>query len=44
VLELLGLPLPGALAGERPRALWQWAIERWQIDSLRGRRAITERP
>ncbi|HET7608887.1 MAG TPA: tRNA glutamyl-Q(34) synthetase GluQRS [Gammaproteobacteria bacterium] len=40
VLELLGLAVPSALAGERPRVLWQWAIERWHIDSLRGQRSF----
>jgi glutamyl-Q tRNA(Asp) synthetase len=41
VLGLLGVPVPDDLATERPRVLWQWALERWRIESLRGRRAIT---
>jgi hypothetical protein len=36
VLELLGLVVPPALTRERPRVLWQWAIEHWRIDTLRG--------
>jgi glutamyl-Q tRNA(Asp) synthetase len=40
VLELLGLAVPAELAGERPRALWQWAVERWDIDGLKGRREL----
>ena len=40
VLALLGLAVPPALARERPGALWRWAIERWSIDSLKGRRAL----
>ena len=39
-LELLGLAVPPELAGERPSALWRWAIDRWSIDSLQGRRAL----
>jgi glutamyl-Q tRNA(Asp) synthetase len=41
VLELMGLPVPAALAGERPRALWRWALEHWSIERLRGRREIS---
>ena len=40
VLELLGVEVPRALAGERPRALWRWALDRWSIDSLRGKREL----
>jgi glutamyl-Q tRNA(Asp) synthetase len=40
VLELLGLAVPPALAGERPGVLWKWALERWSIDSLRGKREL----
>lgn len=40
VLELLGLRVPGELAGERPGTLWQWAAARWDIEALRGRRTI----
>jgi glutamyl-Q tRNA(Asp) synthetase len=43
VLELLGLAVPPTLAGERPGVLWQWALERWSIDSLRGKRELTSR-
>jgi glutamyl-Q tRNA(Asp) synthetase len=39
-LELLGVAVPQALATERPGALWEWALERWSIESLRGRREI----
>ena len=42
VLELLGLPVPNAMAGERPRALWRWALEHWSIERLRGRRDLPE--
>jgi glutamyl-Q tRNA(Asp) synthetase len=37
VLAHLGLEAPPELDGERPRAAWQWAIERWQIEQLKGR-------
>lgn len=40
VLRLLGLTVPTELATERPRVLWQWAIERWDLAALRGARAI----
>ncbi|HEX7236044.1 MAG TPA: tRNA glutamyl-Q(34) synthetase GluQRS [Gammaproteobacteria bacterium] len=43
VLEMLGLMVPPSLAGERPGTLWAWAIERWSIDSLRGKRTIPQR-
>jgi glutamyl-Q tRNA(Asp) synthetase len=42
VLELLGLAVPPALAAERPGVLWQWALERWSIDSLRGQRELAQ--
>jgi glutamyl-Q tRNA(Asp) synthetase len=42
VLELLGLTVPPALAGERPGVLWQWAIERWSIDGFKGRRTLCD--
>ncbi len=42
VLRLLGLDVPQEAALERPAALWRWALERWQIDSLRGVRAIVD--
>jgi glutamyl-Q tRNA(Asp) synthetase len=42
VLELLGLAVPDQLARERPGLLWQWAIDRWNIESLRGRRALAQ--
>jgi glutamyl-Q tRNA(Asp) synthetase len=41
-LELLGLPVPRELTNERPGALWQWALERWRIESLCERRALAE--
>jgi glutamyl-Q tRNA(Asp) synthetase len=40
VLGLLGLEVPRELATERPRTIWQWALARWSIDSLRGRREL----
>lgn len=40
VLRLLGLTVPPEMAGERPGVLLQWAAQRWQIEALRGRRAI----
>jgi glutamyl-Q tRNA(Asp) synthetase len=43
VLELLGLPVPAALVGEAPGVLWEWATERWSIDSLRGQRELAQR-
>jgi glutamyl-Q tRNA(Asp) synthetase len=42
VLTLLGLEVPRELWGERPAALWRWALERWSIDSLKGRRTIAQ--
>jgi glutamyl-Q tRNA(Asp) synthetase len=42
VLQLLGLTVPRELSGERPAVFWQWAIERWTIGSLLGRRTIAE--
>ena len=43
VLELLGLAVPCELKAERPSVIWQWALTRWSIDSLRGRRALAQR-
>ena len=43
VLELLGLAVPSELTTERPGLLWQWALERWAIDSLHGQREIVLR-
>jgi glutamyl-Q tRNA(Asp) synthetase len=40
VLGLLGLTVPDELEGERPGQLWQWALARWRIDTLRGRREL----
>jgi glutamyl-Q tRNA(Asp) synthetase len=42
VLALLGVAVPRELMLERPGLLWRWAIERWPIDALRGRRTITQ--
>jgi glutamyl-Q tRNA(Asp) synthetase len=43
-LELLGLQVPPELSGERPAVLWQWALQRWSIDILRGRHSLEQRP
>jgi glutamyl-Q tRNA(Asp) synthetase len=40
LLRWLGLAVPNELTRERPRVLWQWAIERWDPARLRGIRAI----
>jgi glutamyl-Q tRNA(Asp) synthetase len=40
VLRVLGLAIPDELTGERPKVLWNWAVGRWHIDSLRGRREL----
>jgi glutamyl-Q tRNA(Asp) synthetase len=40
VLRLLGLDVPRELTGERPGRLWQWALPRWSIETLRGRRDL----
>jgi hypothetical protein len=42
-VELLGLTVPPALAGARPGVAWQWAIEQWSIDGLKGRRELAQR-
>jgi glutamyl-Q tRNA(Asp) synthetase len=44
VLEILGAPVPEELAGERPRALWRWALEAWSLERLRGYRELPETP
>lgn len=43
VLELLGLDVPAELRAEPPSVVWQWALARWSIDSLRGLRAFRDR-
>ncbi len=43
VLELLGLRVPAELRREQPGALWRWALDYWNIDALRGRRALAQR-
>jgi glutamyl-Q tRNA(Asp) synthetase len=40
ILKLLGIDVPRAMEHERPGALWRWALERWSIDSLRGKREL----
>ena len=40
ILRLLGLDVPPALASERPGRLWQWALPRWNIETLRDRRTL----
>jgi glutamyl-Q tRNA(Asp) synthetase len=40
VLQLLGIAVPAELAGERPGVLWQWALERFHLDALRGKREL----
>jgi glutamyl-Q tRNA(Asp) synthetase len=42
VLGLLGSPVPEALVRERPRALWRWALEAWNLERLRGYRELPE--
>jgi glutamyl-Q tRNA(Asp) synthetase len=42
VLELLGLDVPNELLGEQPSVLWTWALQHWNIYSLRGRRECAE--
>jgi len=42
VLALLGLDVPAELWGEQPTALRRWALDRWSIDSLKGRRTIAQ--
>jgi len=34
VLKRLGLNLPAELNGARPKTLWQWAEQHWQIETL----------
>jgi glutamyl-Q tRNA(Asp) synthetase len=41
VLELLGATVPAALAGERPKVLWRWALDQWSIDVLREQRQLS---
>jgi glutamyl-Q tRNA(Asp) synthetase len=43
VVKLLGLSVPQELQRERPALLWQWAIERWTIASLKGQRTVAAR-
>jgi glutamyl-Q tRNA(Asp) synthetase len=43
ILRLLGLEVPPELAGEPSGRLWQWALPRWNIEALRGRREL-QRP
>ena len=40
VLKLLGVEVPSAMERERPGVLWRFALERWSIDSLRGKREL----
>ncbi|HJR69491.1 MAG TPA: tRNA glutamyl-Q(34) synthetase GluQRS [Gammaproteobacteria bacterium] len=40
LLRWLGVGVPNELTRERPRVLWEWAIERWDPAHLRGIRAI----
>jgi len=40
VLRLFGIDVPSTMEHERPGALWRWALERWSIDSLRGKREL----
>jgi glutamyl-Q tRNA(Asp) synthetase len=42
VLGYLGLEAPAELTAERPSVAWQWAMARWRIDSLRGRRELQQ--
>jgi glutamyl-Q tRNA(Asp) synthetase len=40
VLQSLGLAVPDDLRGARPRELWQWALPRFDLESLRGQRTV----
>jgi glutamyl-Q tRNA(Asp) synthetase len=40
ILELLGAGVPQALRGERPAALWQWALTNWIPEKLRARQSL----
>jgi glutamyl-Q tRNA(Asp) synthetase len=40
LLELLGLSVPREMRGEPPPTLWQWALQHWRIESLRGQQTI----
>jgi glutamyl-Q tRNA(Asp) synthetase len=40
VLGLLGLEVPPALVGDRAGILWQWALDRFDITALRGKREL----
>ena len=40
VLALLGLEVPALARSEPPAALWRWAQNLWQIESLRGKRVL----
>src|SRR5690606_24800483 len=44
VLAHLGLEAPAELAQERPGLAWQWAAERWRIESLQGLEAKPHDP
>lgn len=44
VLELLGTPVPAELRGAQPGELWSWALTRWRIEGLRGRRTLALPP
>lgn len=43
ILELLGIEVPRELTTARSGTLWQWALDRWSIASLRDRRQIEQR-
>jgi glutamyl-Q tRNA(Asp) synthetase len=43
VLEQMGLDVPAELTAEPPNVVWQWALARWRIESLRGRRELAQR-
>jgi glutamyl-Q tRNA(Asp) synthetase len=44
VLALLGVAVPPELERERPRLLWQWALQRFRIEALRGLRELAPAP
>jgi len=42
LLKRLGLQPPDALCGAKPEILWEWAVPRWNIQSLAGHSELSE--